>query len=156
MSMPESIKVYSQFAHPALMWLLLALTGYAMYTGLQWRRTRSAQGELKKQLLQGKFHLKHHYLGAAILSLMVVGSIGGMAVTYANNGKLFVGPHLLAGLAMTGLIAMSASLTPLMQKGIEWARISHIVMNTAIVALFGWQAISGMDIMQRIIGRMGE
>ncbi|WP_264326126.1 DUF4079 domain-containing protein [Romeriopsis navalis] len=155
MDWPESIKVYSQFVHPALMWLLLAMCIYAMYTGLQWRRTRSASGDLKKTLLKGKFKLKHHDIGAAVLSLMVVGCIAGMAVTYVNNQKLFVGPHLIAGLGMTGLIAMAASLTPLMQKGVEWARIAHIALNTVIVGLFGWQAVSGIDILQRIIGRMG-
>jgi hypothetical protein len=155
MELPESIKVYSQFAHPLLMWLVFAMTGYAMYTGLQWRRTRKAEGELKKTLLKGQFNLKHHQIGALVLSFMVLGSLGGMAVTYINNGKLFVGSHLLAGLGMTGLIAISASLTPLMQKGVEWARISHIVLNTTIVGLFGWQAFSGIDILQRILSRMG-
>ena len=43
---------------------------------------------------------------------MTLGTLGGMAVTYLNNGKLFVGPHLLVGLAMTGMIAVAASLSP--------------------------------------------
>lgn len=152
--MSDSVKVYSQFAHPITMWVLFALTLYAMYTGLQWRRTRSATGEEKKKLIAGKFKDTHHKIGAFALSLMVLGTIGGMGVTYWNNGKLFVGPHLFVGLAMAGTIAVSASLTPFMQKGAEWARISHIVLNTAIVGLFGWQAVTGLDIVQRIIGRM--
>ncbi len=156
MELPTSIKVYSQFAHPLLMWVVLAMCLYAMYTGWQWRRTRSATGDQKKALLQGKFNLKHHQIGAAVLALMVVGSVGGMAVTYVNNGKLFVGPHLIAGLAMTGLIAVSASLTPLMQRGSEWARVSHISINVAIIGLFGWQAVSGIDIIQRILKRISE
>jgi Protein of unknown function (DUF4079) len=86
--------------------------------------------------------------------LMVLGSIGGITVTYINNGKLFVGPHLLAGLGMTALIALSASLTPYMQKGQEWARIGHITINVSIVGLFGWQALSGLEILQRIISKM--
>jgi Protein of unknown function (DUF4079) len=152
----ESIKVYSQFAHPLLMWLLLAMTISAMYTGWQWRRARSATGDAKKALLQGKFNLKHHQIGATVLALMVVGSIGGMAVTYVNNGKLFVGPHLIAGLAMTGLIAIAAALTPLMQKGAEWARLTHIAINVVIIGLFGWQAVSGIEIIQRILKRISE
>jgi hypothetical protein len=86
-----------------------------------------------------------------MLALMVAGSIGGMAVTYINNGKLFVGPHLLAGLSMTGLIAFSASLSPFMQKGANWARITHILLNFAILGLFIWQALSGVEIIQRIL-----
>jgi hypothetical protein len=64
---------------------------------------------------------------------------------------LFVGPHLLAGLSMTGLIAFSASLSPFMQKGANWARITHIFLNFAILGLFIWQALSGVEIIQRIL-----
>lgn len=153
--MSDPIKVYSQFAHPATMWILFGLTLYAMYTGLQWRKTRSAVGEEKKKLIAGKFKDTHHKVGALALSLMVLGAIAGMGVTYWNNGKLFVGPHLFVGLAMAGTIAVSASLTPYMQKGAEWARIMHISLNTVIVGLFGWQAFTGLDIVQRIITKMG-
>ena len=153
--MSDPIKVYSQFAHPATMWILFGLTLYAMYTGLQWRKTRSAVGEEKKKLIAGKFKDTHHKVGALALSLMVLGTIAGKGVTYWNNGKLFVGPHLFVGLAMAGTIAVSASLTPYMQKGAEWARIMHISLNTVIVGLFGWQAFTGLDIVQRIITKMG-
>lgn len=151
---PESIKVWSQFFHPALMWGLFALTTYALYLGIKVRRTRSAEGEEKKQLIKGKYNVRHYQIGSIVLALMVVGSIGGMAITYLNNGKLFVGPHLLAGLGMTGMIALSASLSPFMQKGADWARYTHIFLNVAIMGLFGWQAISGMDIVQRIISKL--
>ncbi|MFM9159175.1 MAG: DUF4079 domain-containing protein, partial [Dolichospermum sp.] len=106
---------------------LLALSLYAAYLGLQVQRTRNAQGEEKKELVKGRYTIKHHQIGSIILALMVAGSIGGMAVTYINNGKLFVGPHLLAGLSITGLIAFSASLSPFMQKGANWARMTHIL-----------------------------
>jgi hypothetical protein len=152
---PESVKVYSQFLHPVLMWVLLALTSYAFYLGIQWRRARTAQGDVKKDLLKGKFNVKHYQVGSLVLALMVLGSIGAMAVTYINNGKLFVAPHLIIGLGMTGMIALSAALSPFMQKGHEWARYSHIAINVVLMALFGYQAISGMDIVQRIISRMG-
>lgn len=151
---PESIKPWLNFVHPPLMWLLLALSFYALYLGLKVRKTRSAQGEEKKQLVQGKFALKHYQVGSIILALMVLGSIGGMAATYINNGKLFVGPHLLAGLGMTGLIATSAALSPFMQKGQDWARNTHILLNSILVVLFLWQAVTGMEIVQKILDRM--
>ncbi len=153
-AIPPEVKVWSQFLHPALMWALFALSLYALYLGVLVRRTRSAEGEKKKELIKGKFNLKHYQVGSALLALMVFGSIGGMAVTYINNGKLFVGPHLLAGLAMTGLIALSASLSPFMQKGQDWARYAHILLNVGMLGLFGWQALSGVEIMQRIISKM--
>jgi hypothetical protein len=151
---PESVKVWSQFFHPVLMWVLFALTLYALFLGMKVRRTRSAEGDAKKELIKGRYNVRHYQIGSLILALMVVGAIGGMAITYLNNGKLFVGPHLLAGLGMTGLIAVSASLSPLMQKGVDWARYTHIFLNVAIVGLFGWQAITGIDIVQRIVSKL--
>ncbi|MBD1921847.1 DUF4079 domain-containing protein [Microcoleus sp. FACHB-831] len=151
---PASVKVWSQFFHPVLMWVLLAVSLYALYLGVLVRRTRTAEGEAKKELIKGKFSVKHYQIGSLLLALMIVGSLGGMAITYINNGKLFVGPHLLAGLGMTGLIATSAALSPYMQKGKDWARYTHIVLNSALLALFSWQAVTGMQIVQRIISKM--
>ncbi len=154
MVIPESIKPWLNFVHPILMWLLLALTLYALYSGIQVRRTRSAEGDTKKELVKGKFRVKHYQMGSILLATMVFGTIGGMAVTYINNGKLFVGPHLLVGLGMTGLIATSAALVPLMQNGKDWARYTHITLNVTLVGLFGWQAVTGMGIVQKILENM--
>jgi Protein of unknown function (DUF4079) len=151
---PESVKVWSQFFHPFLMWVLLALTLYAAYLGFKWRKARTAEGDTKKELLKGRFNIRHHQMGSILLALMVLGTIGGMAVTYINNGKLFVGSHLLAGLGMTGLIATSASLSPYMQKGNDWARYAHISLNLVLMGLFAWQAVTGVQIVQRIISKM--
>jgi MFS family permease len=151
---PTDIKPYLNFIHPPLMWILLATSLYAAYLGFQIRKTRSATGDEKKELIKGKFAIRHHQMGSIVLAVMVLGSIGGMAATYINNGKLFFGPHLLAGLGMTGLIAVSASLSPYMQKGADWARYSHITINLVLVGLFGWQALSGVEILQRIISKM--
>ncbi len=147
----ETIKPWLNFFHPIAMWALFALTLYALYLGFQIRRTRKAEGEKKKNLIKGKFNIRHHQMGAALLAFMVLGSIGGMAVTYINNGKLFFGPHLLVGLAMTGLIASAAALVPFMQKGNDLARYTHIGLNLVLVGLFGWQAVTGMQIVQKIL-----
>jgi Protein of unknown function (DUF4079) len=151
---PANIKPYLNFIHPALMWIVLGTCLYALYLGFQIRKTRSATGEEKKKLIQGKYAVRHYQIGSIILALMVLGSLGALAVTYINNGKLFVGPHLIAGLSMTGLIAISASLSPYMQKGLDWARYGHIGINLVIVGLFGWQAVSGVEILLRIISKM--
>lgn len=151
---PADIRPYLNFIHPPLMWILLATALYAGYLGFKIRETRSATGDEKKKLIQGKYNDRHYKYGSIVLAVMVLGSIGGITATYINNGKLFVGPHLLAGLGMTGLIAVSASLSPYMQKGQDWARYSHIGINVVIVGLFGWQALSGVEILQRIISKM--
>ncbi|NJN23458.1 MAG: DUF4079 domain-containing protein, partial [Acaryochloridaceae cyanobacterium RL_2_7] len=104
------------YFHPVMMWVLFGLTLYALYSGMKSRQLYSAQGEEKKQLVKGKFRNKHYIMGAWVLSLMVLGNTGGMVVTYLNNQKLFVDAHLIAGLGMTSLIAIAASLVPFMQK----------------------------------------
>ncbi|AKG23166.1 DUF4079 domain-containing protein [Calothrix sp. 336/3] len=151
MNLSPEVKYWSQFFHPIMMWALLLLSLYAAYLGLQVQRTRSASGEEKKELIKGKYNIRHHQYGSILLGLMVAGCVGGMAVTYINNGKLFVGPHLLAGLGMTVAIAFSAALSPYMQKGANWARMTHILLNFALLGLFAWQAITGVQILQRII-----
>lgn len=147
----EPIKPWLNFFHPIIMWGLLALTVYAAYLGFKSRKTRTADAETRKELIKGKFAARHHQIGSALLAFMVLGTLGGMAVTYINNGKLFVGPHLLAGLAMTGMIAVSTALVPFMQKGNETARYTHISLNLTLMGLFAWQAVTGMQIVQRIL-----
>jgi Protein of unknown function (DUF4079) len=151
---PDGIKTWSQFGHPILMWVLLGLTAYAFYLGLQSKKIRTADKETRKELVKKQFTIRHHQAGSILLALMVLGTIGGMAVTYINNGKLFMGPHLLAGLGMTGLIAVSASLVPLMQKGNNLARTTHVSLNIVLLGLFGWQAVTGMQIVQKILDRI--
>jgi len=153
--LPESVKYWSQFLHPILMWVLLGAAIYALYLGLQIQRTRNADKELRKELVGKQFGVRHFQVGSALLALMILGMIGAMAVTYINNGKLFFGPHLLVGLGMTGLIALSAALSPLMynKSGNMWARYTHIVLNVVLLGLFGWQAVSGMQIVQKILSQ---
>ncbi|WP_299486510.1 DUF4079 domain-containing protein [Acaryochloris sp. IP29b_bin.137] len=140
------------FIHPVLMWTLFGICIYAMTLGLKVRTTRTTPDkDLRKSLIKQRFNIKHHQIGAILLSIMVLGSIGGMGVTYINNGKLFVGAHLLAGLGMTGLVAILASLTPLMQRGSQTARDVHLWLSVLMLGLFGWEAITGMQIVQRII-----
>ncbi|MBG1240282.1 DUF4079 domain-containing protein [Nostoc sp. UIC 10607] len=151
LELSASVKYWLNFFHPVIMWALLVLSIYAAYLGLQLQRTRNAQGEEKKELIKGRYNVRHYQIGSILLALMVVGAIGGMGVTYINNGKLFVGPHLLAGLGMTGLIAFSAALSPYMQKGANWARATHILLNFTLLGLFAWQAVTGVQIVQRIL-----
>lgn len=151
LELTPSIKYWLNFFHPVTMWALLVLSIYAAYLGLQVQRTRNAQGEEKKELIKGRYNVRHYQIGSILLAFLVTGAIGGMAVTYINNGKLFVGTHLLAGLSMVGLIAFSAALSPYMQKGANWARATHILLNFTLLGLFAWQAVSGVQIVQKIL-----
>lgn len=155
-AIPEPLKTVVTFAHPILMTLTLILALYAGYVGWQYRRIRSTEGEEKKALISKKYNILHHNLGSLFLLLMVAGAVGGMAVTYNNNGKLFVGAHLIAGLGLAFLAALSAALAPLLQQAKEWARITHIAVNTLLVGIFVWQTLTGFEIVQRILEQMSK
>ncbi|MBM5822359.1 DUF4079 domain-containing protein [Cyanobium sp. N.Huapi 1H5] len=150
-ALPASIAFALNFAHPVLMWVLLGLAGYAMVLGIKAKKTRTASAEDRKELIKGQFAKRHFQFGSIVLALMVLGCVGGMAVTYINNGKLFVSPHLLVGLGMLSLIALAASLSPLMQAGNLIARKVHVGLNMTLMTLFLWQAVSGMQIVNKIL-----
>ena len=148
--MPEALAYNLNFVHPLLMWVLFGLSGYAMVLGIKAKKTRTADAETRKQLIKGQYAKRHFQIGGALLAVMVLGTFGGMAVTYLNNGKLFVGPHLLVGIGMTCLVALAVALIPLVQQGNLIARKAHVGLNMLMMTLFLWQAVSGMQILNKI------
>jgi len=150
-AIPDSVAFKLNFLHPLLMWLLLATTTYALVLGLKAKKTRTGTAEQRKELVKGQFGRRHFQIGSLVLAVMVLGTFGGMAVTYLNNGKLFVGPHLLVGIAMTTLLVLAAALSPLMQAGNEIARKLHVGLNMSVMTLFLWQAVTGMQIVQKLL-----
>ena len=102
---PFPLPLALSLVHPVLRWVLLGLSAYAMVLGIKAKKTRTADAETRKELIKGQFARRHYLFGSAVLAVMVLGCLGGLAVTWANNGKLFVGPHLLVGLGMTALVA---------------------------------------------------
>jgi hypothetical protein len=121
-----------------------------MVLGIKAKKTRTADAETRKQLIKGQYAKRHFQIGGALLAVMVLGTFGGMAVTYLNNGKLFVGPHLLVGIGMTCLVALAVALIPLIQQGNLIARKAHVGLNMLMMTLFLWQAVSGMQILNKI------
>ena len=151
---PNSLIVWSQFIHPILMWALLAITTYALYLGLKVRQTRNAKGEIKKELIKGRYNIKHYKIASLLLAFLTLNAFLAMAVTYANTGKIFFGSHLIIGLIVVNLVVISASLSPFMQRGNISARNAHLVIGTGILVLFGWQAITGTQVVQNILDKI--
>ncbi|CAN6236952.1 unnamed protein product [Urochloa humidicola] len=106
--------------------------------------------EERKKLLKGSFRDRHFNAGSILLGLGVLESVGGALNTYLRTGKLFPGPHLFAGAAITVLWAGAAALVPAMQKGDETARSLHIALNTVNVLLFVWQIPTGLEIVGKV------
>ena len=93
----------------------------------------------RKELIGQRLNEKHHNWGSLLLGLGVLMSVAGPLNTFLRTGKLFPGPHLWAGAAITVLWALAAALVPSMQKGNNTARSLHIAFNTLNVLLFAWQ-----------------
>ncbi|TVU33603.1 hypothetical protein EJB05_25428 [Eragrostis curvula] len=106
--------------------------------------------EERKKLLKGSFRDRHFNAGSILLGLGVLESVGGAVNTYLRTGKLFPGPHLFAGAAITVLWAGAAALVPAMQKGNETARSLHIALNALNVLLFIWQIPTGLEIVGKV------
>lgn len=104
----------------------------------------------RKKLVKGSFRDRHFNAGSILLGLGVLESVGGALNTWFRTGKLFPGPHLFAGAAITVLWAGAAALVPAMQKGNETARSLHIALNTINVLLFIWQIPTGLEIVGKV------
>lgn len=139
------------FFHPVLMLITFVGTFYALYLGIQTRRTRNAPSEIRKQMVKEKYSLKHFYSGSGLLTFWVIGSLIGMAATYILYEQLFFSPHLVGGLCIVGLASIAAALVPLMKDGKQWARIAHIVLVVVIVIISISQTVTGLEIIPEII-----
>ncbi|KAL5572169.1 hypothetical protein UlMin_021766 [Ulmus minor] len=106
--------------------------------------------EERKELLKGSYRDRHFNAGSLLLGFGVFESIGGGVNTWFRTGKLFPGPHLFAGAAITVLWAAAAALVPAMQKGNETARNLHIALNALNVLLFIWQIPTGIEIVFKV------
>ena len=102
------------FAHPLSEWGLLAAGGWALYLGIKAKKTRTGTPEQRKELVPKKFAQRHYLWGSILLAVMTLGTLGGMAVTYLNNGKLFVGPHLPGTVLPTTFMCWVAPSLPAM------------------------------------------
>ncbi|GMI98474.1 hypothetical protein like AT3G61870 [Hibiscus trionum] len=106
--------------------------------------------EERKELVKGSYRDRHFNAGSILLGFGVLEAVGGGVNTWFRTGKLFPGPHLFAGAAITVLWAAAAALVPAMQKGNETARSLHIALNAVNVILFIWQIPTGIDIVFKV------
>lgn len=148
------LKSLIAFSHPLLMLGTLVGAFYALYLGVQVRRARTVDKEERKELLKGKYNQRHFKLGSILLALWVVGGIGGMAATYTLYKKLFVSPHLILGLLSVAVVAIAASLAPLLQQGKQWARWVHIAFTTTLIGLVLGQTFTGVQIVQKLLSEI--
>merc|ERR1712232_753240 len=105
----------------------------------------------RKELASAGPRDKHFSNGALLAFLGTAFAIEGPLNTYARAGKLFPGPHLYAGAGLVVLWSLAAACVPAMQKGNDTARSIHIGANALGMGLFGWQVVSGLPILLKVI-----
>lgn len=107
--------------------------------------------EERKELIKGSYRDKHFKAGSILLGFGVFEAIYGGVNTWFRSGKLFPGPHLFAGAAITVLWAAAASLVGPMQKGNGTARNLHIALNSLNVLLFVSQIPTGLEMVFKVL-----
>mmetsp|Transcript_34421 Transcript_34421/g.70296 ORF Transcript_34421/g.70296 Transcript_34421/m.70296 type:complete len:312 (-) Transcript_34421:274-1209(-) len=111
----------------------------------------AALAKERKELSGQGLRDKHYGQGAILAFLGTAFAIEGPLNTYARAGKLFPGPHLYAGASCVVLWAAAYACVPFMSKGNETARSLHIAANTIGVGLFGWQVVTGLPILFKVV-----
>lgn len=112
--------------------------------------TIAALEKERKEIIASGPRDKHWNAGSILLGAGVLLSVEGCVNTYIRAGKLFPGPHLFAGAAITVLWALAAACVPAMQKGDDKARLAHIGFNALNVGLFLWQVPTGLGIVEKV------
>ena len=110
----------------------------------------AALTDTRSSLASANLRDTHWALGSTLLGLGTSFAIEGPVNTFMRAGKLFPGPHLYAGAGCVVFWALAAALTPQMQKGSDTARVAHIGLNSAGLALFTWQLVSGWEILSKV------
>ena len=139
------------FIHPALMWGAVGLYLYVGYLGWQSRRIRFVKGETRQELIQNHVGAKHAKVAPLLLGLLLVGGGIGAIVSYQFTKVLLGGLHGQIGALMILLIIGTASLAPMMQKGVAWARPAHAGIGILLLLLYLFEIPSGMQIVQGIL-----
>lgn len=158
LAIPESVKFGSQFIHPVLMWVLLATAIYALYLGLKIRQTRNGEGETKKELIQGRYNVRHYQIGSISLAFIpipiylgIIGSllaglatgVGGLPILFISEVSERVQGILLgfgAGvmLAATSFSLLLPSIEAASNRGSTVNAANIVVAGTLLGGIFLW------------------
>ena len=123
-----------------LAYLLLTLTGVWMF---QARRTRSPRPNWLRSL--------HYVIGGGMVSLVLLLLGIGIIGTVGHFGSLGHSSHLTAGLAVVGLVLLSAGSATLISPQRTWARSLHIGTNIILFVGFLWVSLTGWSVVQKYL-----
>lgn len=120
-------------------YLILAVTGIWMFRA---RMTRSRPSWLRSL----------HYMMGGSMVLLVLLLLGiGIVGTLGHFGSLGHSSHLSAGLAVVGLVLLSAGSATQISIEKPWMRSLHVGTNIILFVGFAWVSLTGWGVVQKYL-----
>lgn len=123
-----------------LAYLLLAVTGIWMFRA---RQTLSSKPSWLRSL--------HYIIGGSMVGLVLLLLAIGIVGTLGHFGTLGHSSHLPVGLAVVGLVLLSAGSATQIDAKRTWARSLHIGTNIALFVGFLWVSLTGWSVVQKYL-----
>lgn len=82
-----------------------------------------------------------------VLLLLAIGIVG----TLGHFGSLGHSQHLVAGLAVVGLVLISAGSATQISARRTWARLLHVGTNIILFVGLVWVSVSGWSVVQKYL-----
>ncbi|WP_427161087.1 DUF4079 domain-containing protein [Aliinostoc sp. HNIBRCY26] len=130
-------------------YLFLAVTGFWMW------RVRNGEDVRDFWLGHwdrlGMWRSLHYTIGISMVSLVLLLLAIGIVGTLGHFGSLGHSSHLWAGLAVVGLVLISALSATQINSQRPWARTLHITVNIILFFGFSWVSLTGWSVVQKYL-----
>lgn len=121
-------------------YLLLAASGIWM---LYIRQSRRSRPNWLRPL--------HYWIGGTMVALVLLLLTIGIVGTLGHYGSLNHSIHLPSGLAVVGLVLLSAGSATLISPQFPWARPLHIGTNIILFVGFALVSLTGWSVVQKYL-----
>ena len=123
-----------------LAYLILAVTGIWMFRA---RQTCSVRPSWLRSL--------HYAMGGSMVLLVLLLLAVGIVGTLGHFGSLGHSSHLPAGLAVVGLVLLSAGSATQISAKQPWVRSLHIGTNITLFMGLVWVSLTGWSVVQKYL-----
>lgn len=123
-----------------LAYLILAVTGIWMFRA---RQTHNSRPSWLRSL--------HYAMGGSMVMLVLLLLAVGVVGTIGHFGSLGHSSHLPAGLAVVGLVLLSAGSATQISAKKPWARSLHIGTNITLFIGLVWVSLTGWTVVQKYL-----
>jgi hypothetical protein len=105
---------------------------------------------------RGTLATLHRLLGVGLVALVLLLLAIGVVGTLGHFGSLGHSPHLGAGIAVVGLVLVSAWSSSQIPQGRPWARPVHLALNGLLCAALAFVLTTGWQVVQKYLPERAE